>query len=146
MDIDRTIRTTFSNISKLYDKARISYPRKLIKDIIDFAKIKKEDRVLDVGCGTGQATILFSEKGFNVTGLDIGKGMIQLCKKKFSKFVNVSFKQGTFEEAEFPNKFNLIISAMAWHWIDPEIREIKACQLLKENGSLALFWNYQRKK
>ena len=145
MEIDRTIRTTFTNISTLYDKARISYPQKLISDIIDFVKLKKEDWVLDVGCGTGQATILFAQRGFNVIGLDSGEAMIKFSQQKFSKFNNISFKQGNFEEAEFSPKFNLIISAMAWHWIDPERREKKAYDLLGGNGCLALFWNYQRK-
>jgi ubiquinone/menaquinone biosynthesis C-methylase UbiE len=144
--IDREARTTFANISELYDKARISYPQPLINDIIDFSKLEKRDKILDVGCGTGQATILFAQKSFNVVGLDLGKDLIEVARKKCSSFSNVDFEISTFEDADFPDElFDLIISGMAWHWIKPEGREEKAYKILKENGTLALFWSYQRK-
>ena len=44
--INREARTTFANISKLYDKARISYPQTLINDIIDFSNLKKGDMLV----------------------------------------------------------------------------------------------------
>ncbi|MBU0466506.1 MAG: class I SAM-dependent methyltransferase, partial [Nanoarchaeota archaeon] len=65
MALNREEGRTFGPISSLYDKARISYPSTLIDDVIAFSGVENGN-VLDVGCGTGQATILFAERGFYV--------------------------------------------------------------------------------
>jgi hypothetical protein len=41
-----------------------------------------------------------------------------------------------------PERFKLLISAQAWHWIDPELRYPKARQALTDGGLLAAFWNW----
>ena len=138
---------TFEKISRLYDKARISYPSQLIQDIIAYSEMKSDGKILDVGCGTGQATILFAQRGYYVVGLDVGKDMIDVAKEKCSLFPKVSFKVGTFEDVELPDSsLDVIASGMAWHWIDPTSGEKKAHRILKRRGTLALFWSYQRKE
>ena len=136
----------FGSISKLYDKARVSYPPALIQDILNFSGLKTE-KVLDIGCGTGQATILLGEKGFNVTGLDLDCDMVKVAKAKCSFLFNVDFKTGAFEEIEFADRyFNLVLSGMAWHWISSEKHYEKVHRILKNNGVIALFWSYQQKE
>lgn len=39
--------------------------------------------------------------------------------------------------------FDLIVSAQAWHWLDPSVAYEKAHQLLKDQGHIALFWKIQ---
>ncbi len=46
---------------------------------------KRPMTILDVGCGTGSHSLLFSERGYSVTGIDISKRMIELAKRKASK-------------------------------------------------------------
>jgi len=147
MIINRKIKTTFTKISKLYNRARIGYPQLLIEDIIKFSELKEGDRVLDAGCGTGQATILFAKKSFKILGLDLGKEMIDTAIKNHNESPDVSFMVGSFEETDLnDNSFNLIISAMAWHWIPEETRNQKARRILKKDGSLALIWSWQQKR
>ncbi|MBI2665279.1 class I SAM-dependent methyltransferase [Candidatus Woesearchaeota archaeon] len=137
----------FGKISNLYDKARISYPLQLVEDILSYSKIDKLARILDVGCGTGHATILFARRNYEVIGLDISQQMIQVAQEKCYLFPKVSFMVGIFEGLQLPDaSIDLIISGMAWHWITPEGREKKANRILKPGGTLALFWYYQRKQ
>ncbi len=138
---------TFEKISRLYDKARISYPPQLIDDIVAYSKIRLNGKILDVGCGTGQATLPFAQRGYYVVGLDVGKDMIDVATEKCSSFPKVSFKVGKFEDVELPDSsLDVITSGMAWHWIDPMNGEQKAHRILKRRGTLALFWSYQRKE
>ena len=138
---------TFGDISSLYDTARTTYPDTLIEDIVSYAKIRNNGNVLDVGCGTGKTTLPFAQKGYSVTGLDISKEMIRRAEERCSSFPKVNFKIGTFENfPSSPALFDLIISGMAWHWIHPQEREEKAHRILKNGGTLALFWSYQRKE
>src|SRR3989344_1196173 len=146
MTIIRKEGRTFEKISSLYDKARINYPAQLIKDIIAYSGIRQNGKILDVGCGTGQATLLFAQRGYDITGLDVGQEMVDIAKKKCSSFPKVKFKVGTFEDAEFSDSsLDVITSGMAWHWINPKSREEKAYKILRSGGTLALFWSHQRK-
>lgn len=144
MVTDRKLRTTFGRVSKLYDSARPSYPTKLIDDIIKISGISKNGKILDVGCGPGTATKLFAQRGFTIIGIDIGKDLIAVAKKNSSEFPDVSYQTVSFEDVEFqPETFDLIYSAQAWHWIEPEIAYKKANELLKDEGYLALFWKHE---
>jgi hypothetical protein len=51
----------FGEVAELYDQARPSYPAVLFDDVIAFAP--QSPRVLEVGAGTGKATVLLAERG-----------------------------------------------------------------------------------
>ncbi|MBC8495551.1 methyltransferase domain-containing protein [archaeon] len=137
---------TFGRISRLYDQARISYPLSLINDIIAFSGVVS-GTVLDVGCGTGQATIFFAEKGYDVTGLDVSQEMIDIAKVKCASFSNVSFKLDSFEKADIlKGSLDIVLSGMAWHWVDSNTRYEKIYRSLKDGGIVALFWSHQEKE
>lgn len=147
MDINRDIGKSFNQISSLYDQARGGYPEALFADVINFSGLKKGSRVLDVGCGSGQAMKPFVDLGSRVTGVDISPELIGLAAKKYTDISNVQFNIGSFESIDFGTKlFDLIISGMAWHWVDPAGRYEKVCTLFCPGGALALFWSYQRKE
>jgi len=144
-EINRDIGKTFGNISELYDRARVSYPKELIDDVITFSKLKEKSWMLDIGCGSGQATLLFAERGFSVVGLDISADLITIAKRKCSQLCNVDFEVASFEETKLRGKsFDLVLSALAWHWIKPEERYEKVHRILKDGGTLALCWSHQQ--
>jgi hypothetical protein len=54
----------------------------------------------------------------------------------------VTFAEGEFERSEVPGgAFRLVFSAQAWHWIEPEVRYVRARHALAAGGALAAFWN-----
>jgi SAM-dependent methyltransferase len=59
-DSDWKLKTTFEKGAELYDKARPQYPEQLVKDVLTLSEIPSNGRILEVGCGTGQATLLFA--------------------------------------------------------------------------------------
>ena len=55
---------------------------------------------------------------------------------------NIGIEETGFEEFSAPpGSYKLLFSAQAWHWVDPEIRLVKAHELLDPEGGLALFFN-----
>ena len=48
-------------------------------------KLKKNAKILDLGCGPGYFSLELARAGFNVVGVDISKGNIN-CKKDNVKF------------------------------------------------------------
>lgn len=121
---------------------RPGYPEKLIEDVISISGIPQCGRILEVGCGTGQATISFAKRGYSMLCLDIGKELVALARENCRQYPNVQIRNVSFEDWNpNGNLFDLVISATAFHWIPPEIGYTKAAQVLKDTGYIAMFWN-----
>jgi SAM-dependent methyltransferase len=133
-------RFTFDQVAKVYKAARPDYPETLIEDVVSYADLKQNDRILEVGCGTGQATRSFAERSFSIVAIDPGPEMLRGARESLAGFSNVEFLETTFE-AWPPNRggFQLIVAAQSWHWVSPEMRFGKAAEVLSLDGSLAVF-------
>ncbi|MFA6525335.1 MAG: methyltransferase domain-containing protein [Patescibacteria group bacterium] len=143
---NKKLKGSFGAISKNYDRYRPDYPKKLITDIILYTKIKKSSNILEIGSGSGQASQYFLRKDFNLIMLDISRELITIAKKKFKNYKNAKYIINSFEKAKLPSdNYDLIFSAQAFHWINPNLGFKKAHKLLKENGALAVFWNLVNK-
>jgi len=143
MTLDRSLRETFGKVSKLYDSVRESYPKELIDDIVAFSEIEQESQVLDIGCGSGQATLLFAERGYKITGIDLSKNLVTLAREKTKNFQKMNYLVGSLEETNFiPAYFDLIIAAQSWHWVDQKSSYQKVHTILKKDGSFAPFWKF----
>ena len=140
------LKTTFNTAPTLYEDVRPGYPAELIGGVIDLSGLEDNNRVLEVGCGTGKATRPFAERGYELVCLDIGADLIAVARESLKEFPNVSFVEQAFEEWESNGKFDLIISATAFHWVDPKIRYLKASEVLKSDGFLAVFSNQHVRK
>lgn len=135
------LKTTFNTAAALYEDIRPGYPEKLIQDVINLSDLEDHSRILEIGCGTGKATQPFAERGYELVCLDIGGDLIAVAKEKLQEFPNVSFVEQAFEAWKPEGKFDLIISATAFHWVDPQVRYLKASEALGSNGCLAVFSN-----
>lgn len=135
-------RFVFDEVAVLYDRARPSYPQQLARDVLELARLAESDRILEVGCGTGQATRLFAPHGHRMTCLEPGAGLARLARENFADLPHIQILETTFEDWPVEEgAFALLISAQAFHWVKPEVRFHKSAQALAEDGAIALFWN-----
>jgi len=142
MSIDRTRRITFEEVADLYNETRPSYPNELVEDVISLSALKPDARLLEVGCGPGNATVLFAKRGYHLLGIELGERLAQYARQRCQSFHNTTIVQSAFEDYEIPqHSFDLAFSADAFHWIPPEIGYPKLINSLKETGSIALFWH-----
>jgi ubiquinone/menaquinone biosynthesis C-methylase UbiE len=133
----------FDAFAHAYDRYRPGYPDAVIDDIISLSNLRPNSRLLEIGCGTGQATLLLAHRGYRIDCVDPGKNMIALAKNKCRPWPRVSFKPARFEEVELRSfSYDLVLSAQAFHWTEPAVRLRKAARLLNRKGSLALLYNY----
>jgi len=131
----------FNNAAEYYDKYRPGYPSEIINSIIEKTDLRSGAKLLEIGSGSGKATELFINKGFEILCLDPGADLVNIGNKKFNG-KNVKFETARFEEYMLPaNHFDTIFSAQAFHWIPQPIGFQKCFHTLKINGYLALFWN-----
>lgn len=140
MAFDLTLKTTFGKISAQYDAVRSSYPNELITNACSTAEINQNTTVLEIGCGSGKATTQIAPLCKKLTAIDISTELIQIAKMHTTKFQNVNYLNTSFEDFHTTNKFNTIVCAMTWHWLNSQIKYKKTHDLLITNGHLALFW------
>ncbi len=132
----------FDSVAKLYDAYRPSYPNELIEDVIHISGIQSEGRILEIGSGTGKATLLFAQRGYTILCLEPGQNLIEVARKNLVSYPQVSFVRTRFEKWKCnQDKFDLVISAQAYHWVPEEVRYKKTASVLKHQGYLAAFWN-----
>ena len=133
---------SFDKVSDLYDQYRPSYPAELIENILTMSGIPARGQILEIGSGTGIATQLFAERGFRIHCVEPGKNLAQVAAQKLRGFPDVSFEHVRFEDwQEHAGRFDLVISAQAFHWVNGGVGYPKIARALKSNGHLALFWN-----
>ena len=135
-------RFTFDQVAGTYTAARPDYPELLVDDVLSLAELQPGDRILEIGCGSGQATKSFAGRGFAILAIDPGTTLIRAARERLAAFANVELLETTFEAWPAREEtFRLVIAAQAWHWISPELRYAKAAQVLPPGGSLAVFAN-----
>lgn len=84
------------------------------------------ERILDLGCGTGQLTAAIAEAGARVVGLDNSRGMIEQARERFPE---LEFVSGDAADFSFPEPFDAVFSNAVLHWVlDAEgaVRRISA--------------------
>lgn len=141
MTSENNLKNTFSNVINDYDYARPKYPTELYKKIIEFANLKEKHYILEVGAGTGQATDLFASSPYNLDLLEVSKIQVDFLKEKYRTNKNIAVIHSYFEEYKTKKEYELIYSATAFHWVNSEVGYPKAWSMLKNGGSLAVFWH-----
>lgn len=135
-------RFTFNDVATLYGSIRPAYPDAVFDDIVAFASLAGEGRVLEIGCGTGQATVGFAQRGLDVMALDPGSELIRLARDNLAGFPRTDFCETTFEAwAAGDARFEIVAAAQSLHWIAPEIRYAKIADVLTPDSLLAVFAN-----
>jgi SAM-dependent methyltransferase len=138
---DVSLRTTFDGAASFYGQVRPSYPEQIIEDILSLSGISKQGRILEVGVGTGQITLPFAKRGYKIVGLELGPALAEQARKNLQNYHNIKIETTAFEDWQSQEKFDLFLSAQAFHWVEPAFGLRKVAEVLKELGAIALVWN-----
>ena len=137
------LRLSFNDDAVNYDKYRPKYPQALFDDVVSYSKIKAGSKLIEIGIGTGQATLPFIQLGCRVTGIELGENLSAFVADKYKEYSNFNVVRADF--MDFPieeNSCDLIYCATAFHWLPKEKAYKKIMNSLKKGGSIALFWNH----
>ncbi len=135
------LKNTFSNVINDYEYARPKYPQELYEQLHTFSRIDDKADILEVGAGTGQATDLFLQNGnYSIDLLEVSEEQAGFLRKKYKNNDKVNVICSYFEDCDEEKQYDLIYSATAFHWIDSEVGYPKAYRMLKNGGTMAVFW------
>jgi ubiquinone/menaquinone biosynthesis C-methylase UbiE len=140
----RSLKTTFNQVAEIYDQHRQKYPPELFTDLVSIAGLTSQSRVLEIGPGTGQATLPVAQLvNPHIIAVELGDNLAVITRKKLSAFPKVEIVTSNFEQWRLPDKkFDIAFAATAWHWIDPAIRVQKCAEALGKSGFLAVIETY----
>lgn len=127
----------YKDYRKLNDAAE--FP--LIKKLFNKKDIRGE-KVLDIGCGLGEYSLWFAQKGAYVTAVDLSEEMINEVKRKnYEKRLKIKTALGNIQNLHFlkRNSFDFILAMSMLDVIKDYNRAIKELsRLIKKDGVLLL--------
>lgn len=131
------LRRTFTEDAERYDRARPRYPAQMFDDLAA-AAVPPRARVLEIGCGTGQATMALAERGYRIVAVELGPEMTTVARRNLARFDSVEVITAAFEDWPLPDEpFDVVFSATAFHWVDPATRVSKSADALRPHGLFA---------
>lgn len=103
--------------------------------------IKKEDKILEIGCGSGRDLLFLKSKGFDIKGIDISKEALNKLKDKAKKAnLKVDVEYSDIESLPFKdNSFDVVYSINTLHFVNipKAIEEIH--RVIKKQG--IVYWS-----
>jgi cyclopropane fatty-acyl-phospholipid synthase-like methyltransferase len=123
-------------------KSHIGLEKYIFRDIVKKLKLKKNDEFLDIGCGLGNLSDYFIKycvkNKINLTLCDIPE-VIDILKKKYSKFENIDFLGGEFQNEKINKKFDKILCYSVIQCVnDPKTFFKKMLNCLSIEGKLLI--------
>jgi SAM-dependent methyltransferase len=134
----RRYGATFDAVAAEYDRSRPGYPDELVDRAFETGGLAAGDRVLEIGCGTGQLTRSLLARGVHVTAVEPGENLIELARRGARGPGELEFVHSRFEDASPGTDFAAVFSASAIHWVDPGVSWAKIARSLAPGGLLAL--------
>jgi len=132
---------SFGQVAELYDRWRPGYPDALYADVL---KLGPGNRILEAGAGTGRASLALARRGASIVAVEPDPAMATVARQR-TRNVAVEVHESTFEDCTVEaGSFDLVVSAQAWHWVDPERGAAIAARALRPNGALCVWWNRPR--
>lgn len=99
---------------RLYDDKDYETECDFIEQIFETYGTKEIASILDLGCGTGSHTIIFAEKGYDVTGVDQSETMLDIAQAKASaKNKDIKFRQQDIRHLDLSREFDAAVAMFA---------------------------------
>lgn len=134
---DRELRSIFDEDAELYTRARPGYPDALFAALGELAGLGAGARVVEIGPGTGQATLPLVDRGAHVVAVELGANLAAALRERTAG-QPVEVVEAPFERWAAPSdSADLVTSFTAWHWLDPTVRAERVAAVLRPGGALA---------
>lgn len=103
------LRLTFNQVPEDYDRLRPHYPDALASDLIAYSGLDSTKKALEIGIGTGQATLSYLKTGCELVAVELGDQLAQYTRKKFASYDRFEVLNQDFENALLDeNSYDLI--------------------------------------
>ena len=121
--------------SELYQKGH-SFVWQYGKELVQLLSPRAGERILDVGCGTGQLTAEIAKTGAEVVGTDFSPDMITAARLNFP---DLRFEVADATSLPFNNEFDAVFSNAVLHWVRDQLGAVHSiARSLKPGGRFVM--------
>ncbi|MBS7526084.1 methyltransferase domain-containing protein [Fusibacter paucivorans] len=121
--------------ASLYD-GKHSFVANYGNDLVELLNPKSGEKILDLGCGTGDLTQKIAESGAEVVGIDASEAMVLRAQQKYS---SISFSVMDATALAFETAFDAVFSNAVLHWVLEKERVLESIyQVLKPGGRMVV--------
>ncbi|WP_134683188.1 class I SAM-dependent methyltransferase [Brevibacillus migulae] len=113
-----------------YDN-KLSFVSELGKNIFELLEVQKGEKVLDLGCGTGDLAAIIQDRGAFVHGIDMSESMIQQARQKYPSH---TFSVADAQTFSTPEQYDAVFSNAALHWMKQPEQTIASIWMTLRSG------------
>lgn len=117
--------------ANLYDRKH-SFVSKYGNSLVELLAPKQGEKILDLGCGTGDLAHRLHAYGVTVLGIDKSENMVNQAIRKYP---DIPFMVQDATDLKYHNEFDAVFSNATLHWVQPAIQALHGIyQSLKDGG------------
>lgn len=116
--------------ANLYD-GKIGYVSQMGRELVKLLNPQPGERILDLGCGTGDLSQEIARSGANPSGIDLSPSMIEKARQKFPDIQFAVENAETFRTSE---RFDAVFSNAALHWMKGAAKVVESVWLALRPG------------
>jgi SAM-dependent methyltransferase len=132
-------RESFDLVAQDYDLYHSPYPPEVVDAIVGLSRLHRGSSVLEIGCGTGQLSAPLAQLGVHLVAVELGPHLAARASQHLRPFPHAQVEVGSFEAWPLPSQsFDAVVSASAFHWLDPAVRFAKSAEALRPGGYLTI--------
>jgi ubiquinone/menaquinone biosynthesis C-methylase UbiE len=136
--------TRFSDRVENYVKYRPSYPAEIIQFLENHYNLRNDNRIADIGSGTGIFSELFLRSGYSVLGIEPNEQMRKAAETRLSNYSGFTSRRHQAEQTGLKtHSLDFITVAQAFHWMEPVQTKKEFFRILKPGGHIVLAWNFR---
>jgi trans-aconitate methyltransferase len=128
----------FDSVADLYDSVRPYYPTAIYDALTEL--VPPRAHALEIGAGSGQATVDLAQRGYYVIAIEPGPHMAALLKQKLARFPNCQVWTGRFEDWHEETEFKLVTGGTSLHWLELTTMPQRVAAVMEPGGIFAPFW------
>lgn len=114
----------------LYDD-KLSFVSMFGKGVVELLQPQSGEKILDLGCGTGDLSYEISKSGAIVTGIDFSGEMLERAREKYPQISFIVEDGETFRTNE---KYDAVFSNAALHWMKQAAKVVESVKLALHPG------------
>lgn len=136
---EHQLRAGYDLDAEAYERTRPVCPPQMFDDLVRLARLARGDRVVEIGAGTGQATVPLAQRGLAVTAIELGAALAAVARRRLAGFGSCEVVVSSFEDwVPDGAPYSAVVAVNALHWVDAEVRYAKPAGLLAPGSALVV--------
>ena len=132
-------RFTGKEYVNIYNHYRPAPPVDIIQQSLNYLNKSKGLTIIDIGCGTGISTRVWSDYAEKIIGVEPSEEMVGKARE-LTKNTNIKYQQGYSNATNLEsNSADIISCSQSFHWMEPKSTLKEIDRLLKDNGVLVIY-------